>query len=109
LSPVAAKQQKEDLNRRYTILKPDGGEAERRRPPTSPCVIDPLTLILLPTHFAITRPKVLSAKDLPPKIRNPDFKMFDAVLATDKLVPPAVDSEMEKFLPMLNDYLKCRC
>lgn len=41
-SPVAAKQQKEDLSRRYTILKPDDVETERQRPPTSPYVIKPL-------------------------------------------------------------------
>lgn len=41
-STVAAKQQKEDLSRRYTILKPDDAETERRRPPTSPYVINPL-------------------------------------------------------------------
>ncbi|KNZ73020.1 Putative transcription factor IWR1 [Termitomyces sp. J132] len=52
------------------------------------------------------RPKILAAKDLPPKNSQTDFKMFDAVLTTDKLPLSPMDSEMEKFLPMLNDYLK---
>ncbi|KAG6909269.1 hypothetical protein DXG01_001331 [Tephrocybe rancida] len=60
------------------------------------------TRVRRPTH----PPKVLSAKDLPPKHSHPDFKMFDAVLATDKPVSTHMDPEMEKFLPMLNDYLK---
>lgn len=55
---------------------------------------------------AMIRPKVISAKDLPPKALVPDFKMYDAVLAADKPISPPVDSEMDKFLPMLNDYLK---
>ena len=46
---------------------------------------------------------MLSSKDLPPK-KN-DFKMYDAVLSPDS-APDPVDSEMEKFMPMLNDYLK---
>ncbi|KAF9462991.1 hypothetical protein BDZ94DRAFT_1298106 [Collybia nuda] len=87
VSPVLVKQQKEDLSRHYTILGADNAVSQRRRHPTSP-------------------PKVLSAKNSPPKSVHPDFKMYDAVLAIDKSVPPAVDSEMEKFLPMLNDYLK---
>lgn len=53
------------------------------------------------------RPKVLSTKDLPPKKSQPDFRMFDAVLTTDKPPSTPMDPEMEKFLPMLNDYLKC--
>ncbi|KAJ7644344.1 hypothetical protein FB45DRAFT_897592 [Roridomyces roridus] len=77
---------KED--RRYKIIpqEEDAEEAStRRRLPTSP-------------------PRVISAKDLPPKApQNKGFKLYDAVLSPEK---PAKDEEMEKFLPMLNDYLK---
>ncbi|KAG6844519.1 hypothetical protein H0H87_006280 [Tephrocybe sp. NHM501043] len=50
--------------------------------------------------------QVLSGKDLPSKSTHPDFKMFDAVLTIDKAPSTVVDPEMDKFLPMLNDYLK---
>lgn len=46
-------------------------------------------------------PKVISAKDIP---RN-DFKMYDAVLEDHGPALPPMDPEMEKFLPMLQDYL----
>jgi hypothetical protein len=40
----------------------------------------------------------------------PDFKMYDAVPAADKPPgAPPMDLEMANFLPMLDDYLKCRC
>ncbi|KAG6865505.1 hypothetical protein C0991_001935 [Blastosporella zonata] len=78
-----------DEARHYTVLNQDDYDDEpqnvRIPRPTNP-------------------PKVLSAKDLPPKLSQPDFKMFDAVLTSEK--PAPVDPEIEKFLPMLNDYLK---
>jgi hypothetical protein len=86
--PFSSRQQKEDANRRYTIVKQEGSESEGRRLPTSP-------------------PKVISHKDLPPK--KTDFKLYDAILSGDDVVtPPApvFDSEMDKFMPMLKDYLK---
>ncbi|RDB17900.1 RNA polymerase II nuclear localization protein IWR1 [Hypsizygus marmoreus] len=88
-SSPAISRQKEDA-RRYTILQSEEHDLETpkvQRAPTSP-------------------PKVISAKDLPPKTLSPDVKMYDAVLAADKASAPAIDPEMEKFLPMLNDYLK---
>ncbi|KAG5648395.1 hypothetical protein DXG03_004969 [Asterophora parasitica] len=78
-----------DETRHYTILNPNDADAENVRPPR-------------PTQ----PPKVISSKDLPPKTKS-DIKMFDAILTVDKEAPTAVDAEMDKFLPMLNDYLKC--
>ena len=49
------------------------------------------------------RPKVHSAKDLPPSISG--FTVFDAVARTTGDEP--VDTEMEKFQDLLQDYLKC--
>ncbi|KAF8237136.1 hypothetical protein L208DRAFT_1431751 [Tricholoma matsutake] len=83
-SPVRSRMHRDDWNRRYAILDQDDRDAQVRKPLTSP-------------------PKVISSKDLPQKKSLlPNFKMYDAVPAVDK---PTVDSEMEKFLPMLNDYL----
>jgi len=79
-------QPKDDPSRRYTIISQNGFENETPRLPTSP-------------------PKVISRKDLPSK--KTDFKMYDAILSSDGNTPsPAFDSEMDKFLPMLTDYLK---
>ena len=59
-------------------------------------------------YHSIFRPKVISSKDLPPKTANHDIKMYDAVLEKDKSPRESamVDAEMDKFLPMLKDYLK---
>lgn len=47
----------------------------------------------------------MSHKDVPPK--KTDFNMYDAILSgTDSVPPPVFDPEMEKFMPMLTDYLK---
>ena len=50
---------------------------------------------------------MLPSKDLPQK-NGKDFKMYDAVLSADNLPELVLDPEMEKFMPMLNDYLKCK-
>ncbi|KAH7885138.1 hypothetical protein F5I97DRAFT_1928562 [Phlebopus sp. FC_14] len=72
-----------DGTRRYTIKPADEDQkADFRRRPTSP-------------------PKVIASKDLRPS----DFKMYDAVLAEQAPSIPALDTEMDKFLPMLQDYL----
>lgn len=55
------------------------------------------------TKFATSPPKVISAKDV--QSQN-DFRMYDAVPADQKLASPIFDSEMEKFLPMLQNYLR---
>ncbi|KAF8895310.1 hypothetical protein BD779DRAFT_1498770 [Infundibulicybe gibba] len=78
--------QKDDPYRRYTILKAENTEKEPQKDLPHP-------------------PKVLSTKEL--QAKKPDFRMYDAILATEKSAPSApIDSEMEKFLPMLNDYLR---
>ncbi|KIJ14928.1 hypothetical protein PAXINDRAFT_12198 [Paxillus involutus ATCC 200175] len=71
---------------RYAIkvTEEDRGTKPKRRP-TSP-------------------PKVLSSKD----IAQNDFKMYDAVLQHQGSSLPPMDPEMEKFLPMLQDYLTLR-
>lgn len=53
--------------------------------------------------YRFTRPKVISAKDVP---RN-DFRMYDAVPADQDALLQSLDPEMDKFLPMLRDYLTC--
>jgi len=73
----------DDRARRYAVrVTGDGEERRAKRRPTSP-------------------PKVISSKDIP---RN-DFKMYDAVLEEQGPASPPMDLEMEKFLPMLQDYL----
>jgi hypothetical protein len=59
----------------------------------------------------IDRPKVLAASSLPAKT---NFNLYDAVLSTPtrqgssaSVAPPSpVDAEMERFLPLLQEYLK---
>jgi len=60
----------------------------------------------LPDRLLHLRPKVLSVKDVEKSQPTPDFKMYDAVPATEE--PLAMDNseDMDKFLPMLNYYLK---
>ncbi|KAG6903279.1 hypothetical protein C0995_000174 [Termitomyces sp. Mi166 len=82
-----------DEARHYTVLSDDYDDQNSESPRVS---------------RPVAPPKILAAKDLPPKNSQLDFKMFDAVLTTDnnKPSPTPMDSDMEKFLPMLNDYLK---
>ncbi|KAF7977701.1 hypothetical protein HWV62_2962 [Athelia sp. TMB] len=85
-SPTVPRPQKGDPSRRYTIVRQEEPENNKPRLPTAP-------------------PKVISHKDVPPKAA--DFKMYDAILAGGEKIPsPAFDSDMEKFMPMLTDYLK---
>jgi len=62
--------------------------------------------------LTLNRPKVLSAKDLASSKTANDFKMYDAIPEETQQAGMAVDTpslssaEMDKFLPMLNDYLK---
>ncbi|PPR07116.1 hypothetical protein CVT24_010952 [Panaeolus cyanescens] len=76
----------DEMSRRYTIV-----EHNVPRPSTK-------------GRFLTEPPKVISAKELE-KGSSTDFKMFDAV-PEKKQVPKESDSEMDKFLPMLNEYLK---
>jgi hypothetical protein len=54
------------------------------------------------TKFATSPPKVISAKDVQ---SQSDFRMYDAVPADKMPTSPVFDSDMEKFLPMLQNYL----
>ena len=52
----------------------------------------------------LASPKVLSSKDI---AKSPvDFKMYDAIPAAQQSLSTDDSSEVNKFLPMLNDYLK---
>lgn len=54
------------------------------------------------------RPKVWSSKELDAIKRAAQFKMYDAVPSTAHSAAPSMsetDAEIEKFLPMLKDYL----
>ncbi|KAK2459666.1 hypothetical protein APHAL10511_008311 [Amanita phalloides] len=77
------RQKKEDNKRRYTILERDPGgsvnETRFRKPPI-----------------------VVSSKDVAKSQSN--FKLYDAIPSPEK-AHPSVDSDIEKFLPMLKDYL----
>ncbi|KAG1797862.1 uncharacterized protein HD556DRAFT_246021 [Suillus plorans] len=55
------------------------------------------------TKFATSPPKVISAKDV--QLQS-DFRMYDAVPADTKPASPNFDSDMENFLPMLQNYLR---
>ena len=52
-------------------------------------------------------PKVWSTKELDAAKKAAQFKMYEAVLSTgDKAIAPTeTDAEIEKFLPLLKDYL----
>jgi len=63
--------------------------------------VSPLA-VWVDTYLTWGRPKVVSAKDV--QSQN-DFRMYDAVPAEQKNASPIFDSEMEKFLPMLQNYL----
>ncbi|CAK5284371.1 unnamed protein product [Mycena citricolor] len=81
-SPTVAK---DELFRRYTVIQQEA-EGARKRRATSP-------------------PRVISAKDLPPKPRN-GFKLYDAVLSSDSPRAGTSDEGMDAFSSLLEDYLK---
>ncbi|KAH9924625.1 uncharacterized protein BXZ73DRAFT_79186 [Epithele typhae] len=74
----------------YTIIPQDDVQEEqspRRRNATAP-------------------PKVWSTKEIESAKRAAQFKLYDAVLSTNGTVPQSeTDAEIEKFLPLLKDYL----
>lgn len=94
--------------RRYTIIPQQQQDLssipEYPRYPTSPYV---------PSHLYYSfsqlsnSPKVISHKDLAARNTTP-FKLYDAVLSGESSSSKAQisDPEMDKFIPMLNDYLK---
>lgn len=59
-----------------------------------------------PIYRRSFRPKVLSAKELEKDKTPVDFTMYDAIPADEPSMEVDDSSEMDKFLPMLNDYLK---
>ncbi|KAF8552758.1 hypothetical protein OG21DRAFT_1339009 [Imleria badia] len=90
--------------RRYAVKVTGDGQAPRaKRRPTSPYVPPHLCSPspYLTACGVFLSPKVISSKDIS---RN-DFRMYDAVLEDQGLALPPMDPEMEKFLPMLQDYL----
>lgn len=87
-SPVAAVQppKTDEPSRRYSVVKqPSEQSKSRRMPPSAP-------------------PKVISHKEAA-KLK-PGFAYYDAVLAADKDARSKADSEMDKFVPLLEEYLK---
>ncbi|KAG2115471.1 hypothetical protein DEU56DRAFT_761709 [Suillus clintonianus] len=83
LSGAQRHRQLADEGRRYTIVP-------TREPAENP-------------KFATSPPKVISAKDAR---SQSDFRMYDAVPADQNPTSPVFDSDMEKFLPMLQNYLR---
>ncbi|KAG2144188.1 uncharacterized protein EDB93DRAFT_549903 [Suillus bovinus] len=83
LSGAQRHRQLADEGRRYTVV-PTRESAEN-------------------TKFATTPPKVISAKDAQ---SQSDFRMYDAVPADAMPASPVFDSDMENFLPMLQNYLR---
>ncbi|KAF7297734.1 Iwr1 domain-containing protein [Mycena kentingensis (nom. inval.)] len=86
-SPVSAR---DEIQRRYRVIM----QEEPERPPKR--------------RFPSSPPKILSAKDVAAKRAANDkaFTMYDAVLAAEKAAAVGVDEEMDKFMPMLSEYLK---
>ncbi|KAF8636003.1 hypothetical protein AX15_000164 [Amanita polypyramis BW_CC] len=78
-----ARQKREGRKRCYTVLQhgTSNEDVGRRTYPKKP-------------------PTVVSAKEA----AQPIFKMYDAIPSPEK-TRPSVDSDIEKFLPLLNDYL----
>ncbi|KAL0960871.1 hypothetical protein HGRIS_005886 [Hohenbuehelia grisea] len=86
-SPPPPPSPNQDRNRRYAIINAPEPEPDLgRRAPTSP-------------------PKILSSKDVA-RLKNKalEYRLYDAVLASEK--EDNMDTEMEKFMPMIRDYLK---
>jgi hypothetical protein len=91
-------------------------EAERRSKPLLPKspYVWPL-ISRVHGFYHLHRPKVVPVASLPsqnfkPEPTTKDWKLYDAVLQSESLASiPSIeeDEEMAKFIPMLNDYLKC--
>lgn len=63
--------------------------------------------LVLFNQKVLASPKVLSSKEI--SKNTIDFKMYDAIPAAQQSSYSGDSSEMDKFLPMLNDYLKSEC
>ncbi|KAF8742274.1 hypothetical protein AX14_005449 [Amanita brunnescens Koide BX004] len=79
--PPAVRQRRGDNNRRYTILEHDAVGSKPQARPKKPAT-------------------VISSKD----VTTSNVKMYDAIPSPVKS-RPSVESDIEKFLPLLNDYL----
>ncbi|KAA1473809.1 hypothetical protein DENSPDRAFT_297712 [Dentipellis sp. KUC8613] len=103
-----------ELQDRISTLAREQSSKVGAEPPREPLAVPPradpgrqYTIInasgdYKPNPYATAPPVVLSAKDL--EKQKADFQMYDAILASEKATP--VDPEIEKFLPLLQDYLK---
>lgn len=106
LSPKRTKYQAP--SRTYTIVQQEEEDPyARKRHATAPYVshfrASPLFV------FTRRRPKVWSSKDYEAMKRAAQFKMYEAVPsvagAKPGAAPTETDAEIEKFLPLLKDYL----
>jgi hypothetical protein len=91
--------------RRYTVVSAGENEPPTKLQATIPYVrITPLFRLLI-----YNRPKVHPSKDMPKHLPALDFRMYDAILSERKSTQASIpDPEMEKFLPLLKDYLKSK-
>jgi hypothetical protein len=102
--------------RRYTIIPQPDEDLPRipEHPPRSryPYVLLSLFLLSLTSSPPPLRPKVIPHSSLPTPPSPVPFKLYDAVLSHSastssvQSMSKSADEEMEKFIPMLNDYLK---
>ncbi|KAF5355272.1 hypothetical protein D9758_006062 [Tetrapyrgos nigripes] len=86
LSPSKPRREISDPNHHYTVV-------ERETPKTE-------------APWQAQPPSVLSSKDLEEQKANADFKMYDAIRSDDVGKNEELDPQMEKLLPMLQDYLR---
>ncbi|KAJ2969582.1 hypothetical protein NUW54_g12929 [Trametes sanguinea] len=56
-------------------------------------------------HYATAPPKVYSSKEMEEMKRGAAFKMYEAVPSSTTVAANEADKEIEKFLPLLKDYL----
>ncbi|KAJ3576299.1 hypothetical protein NP233_g546 [Leucocoprinus birnbaumii] len=85
--PLSPTRSRKEQARRYTVVSPEEKETLANRSANSP--------------------KVLASKDLTKHRPVPDFKMYDAILSEKESISASQpDPEMDKFLPLLNDYLR---
>ncbi|EIN12511.1 hypothetical protein PUNSTDRAFT_130770 [Punctularia strigosozonata HHB-11173 SS5] len=92
-TPISASPSKDGAARRYQIVKNDSEPMVPREDSTK-----------IRQKPLKEPPKVLSSRELQEQKARAKFTMYDAVLSAPE--SSEVDSEMEKFMPMLQDYLK---
>ncbi|KAF9485884.1 hypothetical protein BDN70DRAFT_870810 [Pholiota conissans] len=84
-SPTSRISKEEAVSRRYTIVNSEPKPSARRNP--------------------VVPPTVYPSKELEARKNARDFKMYDAVRQSETAMNVDEPSDMDKFLPMLNDYL----